>query len=208
MGAYIPSLNFKSSPFTYGGGSHVAVSIVFVSIIVAIAVETHLHVVFCHFICFMSLIQGYVTYQNSTRTRPQARARIPHPPPLNTIIRELNPFPTKDIYIHPPSAHSVTKDIYIRPHANEISKSLVLQVGLKKLTLVVEKVWHSIYKRVLSTYIHFAGLLIFRTVVDRRNSGTSAKSCEITKKSEITRNTPDIFPNTCRQNIFNTYLGY
>ena len=122
--------------------------------IIAIAVETHLHVVFRHFICFMSLIQGHVTYQNLTLTRPQARARIPHPP--NTIIRELNPFPTKDIYIHPPSAHSVTEDIYIRPHRNEITKSPVLRVGLKKLTLVVEKVWHSIYKKVLSTYIHFA----------------------------------------------------
>ena len=50
----------------------------------------------------------------------------------------------------------MTEDIYIRPHTNEITKSPVLQVGLKKLTLVVEKVWHSIYKRVLSTYIHFA----------------------------------------------------
>ena len=25
---------------------------------------------------------------------------------------------------------------------------------------------------------------------------------------EIPRNPPEIFPNTCRQNIFNTYLGY
>ena len=28
------------------------------------------------------------------------------------------------------------------------------------------------------------------------------------KKREIPRTPPDIFPNTCRQNIFNTYLGY
>ena len=28
------------------------------------------------------------------------------------------------------------------------------------------------------------------------------------KKREIPRNPPEIFPNTCRQNIFNTYLGY
>ena len=28
------------------------------------------------------------------------------------------------------------------------------------------------------------------------------------KKREIPRNLPEIFPNTCRQNIFNTYLGY
>ena len=38
------------------------------------------------------------------------------------------------------------------------------------------------------------GLLIFRAVADPRNSGISTKSA---------RN-----PNTCRQNIFNTYLGY
>ena len=25
---------------------------------------------------------------------------------------------------------------------------------------------------------------------------------------EIPRNPPEIFPNTCRQNIFNTYLGH
>ena len=28
------------------------------------------------------------------------------------------------------------------------------------------------------------------------------------KKREIPRNSPEILPNTCRQNIFNTYLGY
>ena len=36
----------------------------------------------------------------------------------------------------------------------------------------------------------------------------SAKSREIPKKREIPRNPPEIFPNICRQNIFNTYLGY
>ena len=39
------------------------------------------------------------------------------------------------------------------------------------------------------------------------NSGISAKSREIPKKREIPRNPPEIFPNTCRQNIFNPYLG-
>ena len=28
------------------------------------------------------------------------------------------------------------------------------------------------------------------------------------KKHEIPQNPPEIFPNTCLQNIFNTYLGY
>lgn len=28
------------------------------------------------------------------------------------------------------------------------------------------------------------------------------------KKREIPRDPPEIFPNTCQQNIFNTYLGY
>ena len=50
-----------------------------------------------------------------------------------------------------------------------------------------------------------SGLLIFRAVTDLRNSGISAK---FPKKHEIPRNPPEIFPNTCRQNIFNTYLGY
>ena len=50
-----------------------------------------------------------------------------------------------------------------------------------------------------------SGLLIFRAVADPRNSGLSAK---FPKKREIPRNPPEIFPNTCRQNIFNTYLGY
>ena len=54
----------------------------------------------------------------------------------------------------------------------------------------------------------YTGLLIFRAVADPRNSGISAKSREILKKREIPRNPPEIFPNTCRQNIFNTYLGY
>ena len=55
----------------------------------------------------------------------------------------------------------------------------------------------------------YAGLLIFRAVVDLRNSGISAKSREILpKKREIPRNLPEIFPNTCQQNIFNTYLDY
>ena len=35
-----------------------------------------------------------------------------------------------------------------------------------------------------------------------RNSGFPAKS------REIPRNPPEIFPDTCRQNIFHTYLGY
>ena len=52
------------------------------------------------------------------------------------------------------------------------------------------------------------GLLIFCAVADPRNSGISAKSREIPKKRERPRNPLEIFPNTCRQNIFNTYLGY
>ena len=50
-----------------------------------------------------------------------------------------------------------------------------------------------------------SGLLIIRAVADPRNSGISAK---FPKKHEIPRNPPEIFPNACRQNTFNTYLGY
>ena len=53
--------------------------------------------------------------------------------------------------------------------------------------------------------IKITGLLIFCAVAEPRNSGISAKSH---KKSEIPRNPPEVFPNTRRQNIFNTYLGY
>ena len=56
--------------------------------------------------------------------------------------------------------------------------------------------------------VKLSGLLVFRAVADPRNSGFSAKSREIPKKREIPRNPPEIFPNTCRQNIYNTYLGY
>ena len=47
-----------------------------------------------------------------------------------------------------------------------------------------------------------SGLLIFHVVADPRNSGFSAKS------REIPQNPLEIFPNTCQQNIFHTYLGY
>ena len=33
-------------------------------------------------------------------------------------------------------------------------------------------------------------------------------SAKFPKKREIPQNPPEIFPNKCRQNIFNTYLGY
>ena len=50
--------------------------------------------------------------------------------------------------------------------------------------------------------VHYTGLLIFRVVADPRNSAKFPKKCE------IPRNPPEIFPNTCRQSIFNTYLSY
>ena len=54
-------------------------------------------------------------------------------------------------------------------------------------------------------YTLWAGLLIIRAVADPRNSDISAK---FPKKHEIPRNPPEIFRNACRQNTFNTYLGY
>ena len=47
-----------------------------------------------------------------------------------------------------------------------------------------------------------SGLLIFRAVADPRNTA------KFPKKREIPRNPPEIFPNTCQQNIFSTYLGF
>ena len=43
--------------------------------------------------------------------------------------------------------------------------------------------------------------------MEPRNSGISAKSRELTKTSKIPRNSLKILPNTCRYNIFETYLG-
>ena len=50
----------------------------------------------------------------------------------------------------------------------------------------------------------FAGLLIFRAVVEPR---ISTKSAKFTKTREIPRNSLEILPNTCRYNIFESYLG-
>ena len=47
----------------------------------------------------------------------------------------INPFSTKDVYIHPVWGPSATQDIYICPQTNEITKTLVIRKG----TLVVEK---------------------------------------------------------------------
>ena len=61
-------------------------------------------------------------------------------------------------------------------------------------------------KMILASFVFpCTGLLIIRAVADPRNSGISAK---FPKKHEIPRNPPEIFPNACRQNTFNTYLGY
>ena len=51
---------------------------------------------------------------------------------------------------------------------------------------------------------HKAGFLIFRAVAELRISSKSAKSREIHKN---TRNSQEILPNTCRHNIFESYLG-
>ena len=60
-------------------------------------------------------------------------------------------------------------------------------------------------KEQLCVALYKTGLLIFRAVADPRNSGFSVKSREFPKQ---TQNPPEIFPNACRQNIFNTYLVY
>ena len=54
--------------------------------------------------------------------------------------------------------------------------------------------------------INETGLLIFRVVVEPRNSGKSAKSREIHKK--IPRNSGEILSNTCLYNILETYFSY
>ena len=50
----------------------------------------------------------------------------------------------------------------------------------------------------------YSGLLIFRAVAEPRISTKSVKSREI---HQNTRNPREILPNTCRHNIFESYLG-
>ena len=77
----------------------------------------------------------------------------------------FNPFPTKDVYICPPRGHPATEDVYIHPHTNEITKSPVVWVGLNKWNLVVEKgLAVIIYKRPLTSYIHFA-IIVFSSIL-------------------------------------------
>ena len=54
------------------------------------------------------------------------------------------------------------------------------------------------------TRLHAQGLLIFRAVAEPR---ISTKSAKFTKTREIPRNSLEILPNTCRHNIFESYLG-
>ena len=48
-GVYAPSLNFKSSHFTF----------VFVVFLVVVADSTHLHVICCYSVCLMLPLQGH-----------------------------------------------------------------------------------------------------------------------------------------------------
>ena len=58
----------------------------------------------------------------------------------------LNPFPTKDVYIHPTYCHATTEDVYIRPQTKNITESPVVCDGLNKLSSVVEKELALFYK--------------------------------------------------------------
>ena len=74
--------------------------------------------------------------------------------------------------------------------------------------LVFYHKWHSLIG--YATYYLFlctSGLLIFCAVAELQISSKSAKSREIQKTREIPRNSLEILPNTCRFNIFESYLG-
>ena len=58
----------------------------------------------------------------------------------------LNPFPTKDVYIHPMFCHATTEDVYIRPRIKNITKSPVVRDVLNKLSPVVKKGLALFYK--------------------------------------------------------------
>ena len=55
--------------------------------------------------------------------------------------------------------------------------------------------------------MHETGLLILRAVAEPRISSKSAKSRKIRKNTRIPRKPLEILPNTCRHNIFESYLG-
>ena len=55
--------------------------------------------------------------------------------------------------------------------------------------------------------MHNTGLLIFRAVVEPRISSKSAKSRKIHKNRRNPAKFVRILPNTCRHNIFESYLG-
>ena len=59
-----------------------------------------------------------------------------------------------------------------------------------------------ITKAVIEDSYSCSGLLKFRAVVEPRNPA------KLTKTREIPRNSLEIQPKTCRDNIFETYLGY
>ena len=57
-------------------------------------------------------------------------------------------------------------------------------------------------------YVYIQGFWYFARLRTREIQVFLRNPAKFPKKREIQRNPPEIFPNTCRQNIFNTYLGY
>ena len=59
-----------------------------------------------------------------------------------------------------------------------------------------------------SEHLQYSGFWYFARLRTRQIQVFPRNPAKFPKKREILRNPPEIFPNTCRQNIFNTYLGY
>ena len=66
--------------------------------------------------------------------------------------------------------------------------------------------WSSKSKEKIKTTIQ--GFWYFARSRTREIQVFPRNTAKFPKKREIPRNPPEIFPNTCRQNVFNTYLGY
>ena len=58
------------------------------------------------------------------------------------------------------------------------------------------------------TLLTFQGFWCFARSRTREIQVFPRNPAKFPKKREIPRNPPEIFPTTCQQNIFNTYLGY
>ena len=115
------------------------------------------------------------------------------------FILFLNNFKTPEIYSDPYFGCNQFAPFLLGQHATLLSMQQTEDYFNEK---------YSIYKDLnpkKNNEGSISGLLIFRAVAEPR---ISSKSAKFRKTREIPRNSVEILPNTCRHNIFESYLGY